>query len=465
MSALINALFDQGMANTAEGFGAKDITTLPMQSAIKEWFALYFTREVTETEDPCQRLPYVIVSKITKAVFAEYNANIVDAEKSAKATWMNANRQALDAIRLDVMQWTLLGGSCFVKPVPVGAHFAFHIIRRDCFVVLGHAPDGTISSIGTIEKSKSGSLYYTLLEKRSVDGYGLLTIENKLFASTQSTNIGHRVSLQALPQYATLPDCYTYTQPLGRLGLVYIKTPMVNAVDGSADGMSIYEPAIGLIHNINKNERQYSDEFELGRMRIAADREMLKSGNYGKQELKDKLFVGLEAGTGGMGLMAFAPPLRDESFVRRRQGYLKSCENIIGLKRGILSDVEATERTATEITSSEGEYNLTIIDFQRTWFDALRTALTLCDKLGQLYHLCDSTGFRPQEQLSCSWGNGILYDAAKEWEEIMKMVQADMLKPEIALAWKYDLPFDTPEDCAAIREKYMPELTAMLLER
>ena len=44
------------------------------------------------------------------------------------------------------------------------------------------------------------------------------------------------------------------------------------------------------------------------------------------------------------------------------------------------------------------------------------------------------------------------------------MVQSEMLKPEIALAWKYDLPWETPQDLEAIREKYMPELTDMLRE-
>ena len=41
----------------------------------------------------------------------------------------------------------------------------------------------------------------------------------------------------------------------------------------------------------------------------------------------------------------------------------------------------------------------------------------------------------------------------------MQMVAAGILKPEIAIAWKYDLPWDKPEDLAAIREKYMPEQT------
>ena len=41
---------------------------------------------------------------------------------------------------------------------------------------------------------------------------------------------------------------------------------------------------------------------------------------------------------------------------------------------------------------------------------------------------------------------------------------AGLLRPELALAWYYELPHDTPEDLAAIREKYMPELQNLMEE-
>ena len=41
------------------------------------------------------------------------------------------------------------------------------------------------------------------------------------------------------------------------------------------------------------------------------------------------------------------------------------------------------------------------------------------------------------------------------------MVEAGLLKPELALAKKYDLPSETPEDLAAICEKYMPEMVQL----
>lgn len=37
--------------------GAKDASTQAMRTAIKDWFGLYFDNEVTDLEDPCQRLP------------------------------------------------------------------------------------------------------------------------------------------------------------------------------------------------------------------------------------------------------------------------------------------------------------------------------------------------------------------------------------------------------------------------
>lgn len=141
-----------------------------------------------------------------------------------------------------------------------------------------------------------------------------------------------------------------------------------------------------------------------------------------------------------------------------KQSYLKACENIIGLKRGILSDVEAVERTAKEISSSEGDYSLSIMDLQRMWYDALMETLRITNLWGQALGLCDAQAVDLEQLLSVSWGNGVLYDADKDWADTLSMVEAGLLKPELALAKKYDLPCETPEDLAAIREKYMPEM-------
>ena len=57
-----------------DAFQAKDCTSQAMREAIGEWFRLYYEREATEESDPCQRIAYTIVNKLTKTAFGEYKA-------------------------------------------------------------------------------------------------------------------------------------------------------------------------------------------------------------------------------------------------------------------------------------------------------------------------------------------------------------------------------------------------------
>ena len=73
----------------------------------------------------------------------------------------------------------------------------------------------------------------------------------------------------------------------------------------------------------------------------------------------------------------------------------------------------------------------------------------LCKQLAQLYGL-------PEQEpgtLSIDWGNGTLYDQEKTWADYMLMVERGLLKPEVALAWRFGLE---GEDEASIRERLMP---------
>ena len=76
---------------------------------------------------------------------------------------------------------------------------------------------------------------------------------------------------------------------------------------------------------------------------------------------------------------AATPQLRDEPYERREQKYLRAIENQIGLKRGMLSDAQEVEKTAFEVASTAGDYNLSLLDLQQVWFDGVREYLTLCD--------------------------------------------------------------------------------------
>lgn len=451
--SILSALFSNQIS-VEQALKAKDITTGPMKKAIREWFSLYFDTRPTETEDQCQRIPYVVVNKLTKTTFSEYTATAADDFQSVCLT-------ALEKVRKKAMQFALIGGECYLKPVPTRSGFNFVPVRRDCYLVLARNENGEATSIGTAEYTSGGGKYYTLLEKRTVDESGYLTIESKLFRSEDNRDLGAEVPLGTLPQYAALEPAVTFAEPLNGLGMALLKTPMVNCVDGSDDSVSVYAPAVGLIHNINRNEAQINGEFERGESRIIVGADMMEPDEYGgRRRLKDHVFQEIDEDPETIGINIFSPALREQSFLARKTEYLRNVESQIGLKRGILSEVEAVERTAKEVTSSEGDYNLTIIDFQQSWEAALRETLRICCVLGYLYKLCPRKEFDP-DSLVVDWGNGVLYDRDKAWAERKDMVAAGLLKPELAVAWYFNLPCKTQSDLEKIRRDYMPEIQAL----
>lgn len=432
----------------AQAFRAADITSREMRTAIPVWFDLYFQEKPSKEGDPCQRIPYTVVRKLTKTIFSEYTAKSTDA-------FADAVLDALAKRNTEAMQMALIGGESLLKPIPGANGIRFSVIPRYNVLVFGRDAEGNMTDIGTVEKTAHGKFYYTLLERRTVDERGYLTIRNHLYKSYTNDGLGQAVPLSELPQYADLQEEYTFAKPIGSIGLISLKTPMVNCVDGSADSVSVYAAAVGLIRNIDRNEAQMSGEFDRGESRIIVSADMLEKGKDGKTKLSDNIFVGLDEDPETTGVTIFSPALREASFLARKQEYLRNVENVIGLKRGLLSEVEAAERTATEITSSAGEYNLTIIDFQRMWEVTVKETMRLCGILGHLYNVAGAHEIA-DDAVVINWGNGILYDENKTDQELRAQVQAGLLQPERYLGWYYNLPCETPEDRAKIREMYMP---------
>ena len=431
-------------------FQAQDITSSAMKAAIEDWYRLYYLQEATKEEDPCQQIPHTIVRKLTKTTFSEYTATSKDAFAA----------QVLMELRMvapEGMQKALIGGVSYLKPVPTKNGFRFLTVSRHKLLIFGRDPWGGLTDVGTAEVTAHHKHYYTLLERRTVDANGFLTVKCSLYRSFVEGDLGQRVALNALPQYADIPEVYTFPQPVGSVGLIPVKVPIENCVDGGKDAVSVYAAATGLIHNINRNEAQLNGEFERGKSKIVASSDMFKRDKNGRPTIQDDVFVGLNEDPETVGITIFSPALREASYLARKQDYLRSVENMIGLKRGLLSEVEAVERTAKEITSSEGDYSLTITDFQGMWETAVREALRVCGVLGQMYRIPGAREVA-EDQVVIAWGNGVLYDEEKTRVQMLGEVQAGLLQPERYLGHVYNLPCDTPAQRAKIRKDYMPEV-------
>ena len=422
-------------------FGASDKTTKAMKDAISEWFSLYYESQEADSSDPSQRIAYTVVNKLVKAMFGEYSAR-------AKEGAYQSLVDALDGCKKNAAQLALVGGECYIKPCPDGKAFGFTLIPRDNLLIFGRNSEGEPVDVGAVELSSQGRYFYTLLERRTLDAEGFLTITNQLYRSADRDALGTRVSLGEHPDYALLAESYRFEMPLGGIGMVRMKTPMLNCVDGSPEGVSVYACAAGLIRNINENEAQMKGEFSRGESRVILSRDMLREG-----ELQDHLFVGLDEDPEAVGMTVYSPQLRVEAYLARKQEYLRNVESVLGMRRGMLSDANVEDRTATEITSSAGDFNLTVIEFQAMWEKAQAEVLALCGKLAQVYRL----PFPEKMEAAVDWGNSTLYDEDKIWEEYRQMVSMSLIAPEVALGWRFNLPSATEAERAVIRQRYMPQ--------
>lgn len=431
-------------------FGVADITSQQMKKAIREWSRLYYLREGSATEDPSMQVAHCVVRKLVRAVFSEHSTQSKDG--FASGILEGLRRKQGEAVQL-----ALIGGESFLKPLPGADGFRFTVIPRSEVLVFGRDECGNVTDMGTAAVTVRDKWYYTLLERRTVDGRGYLTIRNRLYRSYSDTQLGQEVPLSTLPEYEALPEEHTFREPVGSVGLIGVRTPMVNCVDGSDDAVSVYAAAVGLIHGIDRNLAQLNGEFERGKSRIMVSADMMHKDEKGRFVFDDTTFVGLDEDPETVGVTIFSPALREQSYLAREQELLRSIENVIGLKRGLLSEVEAAERTATEITSTEGEYSLTVIDFQRMWEEAVREALRVCAVLGRLYRVKDAHEIA-EDAVTICWGNGILYDEEAVRQRMLSEVQAGLLQPERYLGHVYELPCETAEQRAAIRKDWMPEV-------
>ena len=148
-----------------QAFGRGDVTSARMQAAIREWLNLYYGTQFPG-EDAADRLAVLVVSKLCRTVFAEYESRTAEA--------LAPSLQALDAVRVQAMQYALVGGECLLKPVLHGRGFDFVPIRRDCYAPLGRDAHGALTGVGTMEVLRHDGRGYLLLERRTAGADGLI---------------------------------------------------------------------------------------------------------------------------------------------------------------------------------------------------------------------------------------------------------------------------------------------------
>ena len=172
-----------------DAFGAEDASGGLMRRALVRWVQLYLG-----DKDDVLRLPYTLVRKLSRAVLCEYAPEGFARQLPAR----------------EAMELAMIGGECYLRP----GEDRWQAIGRGSLLIFARDPQGEPTDVGLVEKSQLGRQYFTLLERRTLDPAGVLTVRHRLYRSHHKQELGREVPLKSHPAYAQLPQVCQWPQQI-----------------------------------------------------------------------------------------------------------------------------------------------------------------------------------------------------------------------------------------------------------
>jgi len=217
--------------------------------------------------------------------------------------------------------------------------------------------------------------------------------------------------------------------------LGYIKSPINNRKTNDKYGVPITYGCEATILEIKETMKQMIREYELKECFVGVDTTMFREKN-GKDVLpRDGLFKRIDA-TDDDFFEVFDPQFRD--FTTRLQELYKRLEHEVGTSYGILSEVETTNATATEIKRSMYDTFTLVDDIRSNLEKGLDDFFYACNVLANAYNLSPQGDY----DINYEWSYSLIEDTQAEWSQMVyannKGIIADVevrqwLKPDETL--------------------------------
>lgn len=327
---------------------------------------LYHTIKYVTPEGPKERVMHSL--KMPKQV-AQKMATLIYNEKCevniSDEGYHEFMRQLLKANKFDSVFQTQLEygfalGGLVAKGYIEDSRVRLNYVTADCFVPVTYDVQGSIREAVFVNETHSAQKKYTLLEWHLWRPEGYL-IKNELYESDNREELGVKVPLNRLQQYADL-DEETYVEGLDRPLFAYFKPNLANNFDfGSPLGISLFANAIDTLKDLDAAYDSFKQEFKLGRKRIMVPAYALKAvvdPETGKMkryyDATDEVYEALNLDDGEQ-FKDISMPLRVDEHISAINAYLKILAMQLGMSPGTFTFDESGLKTATEVVSQNDE--------------------------------------------------------------------------------------------------------------
>ena len=383
-----------------------------METQIATWVRMYEDVHVQDTYS--LGLPAFIAGEFARLVTLECDIQLT----GTRGKWMDEQFSIFrDSLRPSVEYACALGGAVF-KPYVRGDAIAVDVVQADAFFPTAFDTSRRLTGAVFSQQITRGGKIYTRLESHDFNpGTGVEVIQNRAFVSSSNASLGGEIALSQVPEWADITPEATIqnlTQPL----FAYFRIPLANNKDrGSPLGVSVFAGAVPAIEQANAQYGRLLWEYEGGQLAVDVSEAAIRKGEDGGVQL-DRLGQRLyrrSLATGDINFYhAFAPALRDASYLNGLNDLLRKIEMQSNLSFGTISDPSSVDKTATEVKMNKQRSFAAVHDIQRALETALNGLFYAMDKLAQLYGL----GPAGDWQATYLWHDSILVDEDKAREQM-----------------------------------------------
>ena len=346
------------------------------------------------------------------------------------------------------------------------ADMEFEFVYANNFYPLAFNGSGDITEAAFIERKVDKDTTYSRLEHHKYANH-TVTIINKAFKSTvrpdvATDDLGQEIPLSSVPEWASMQEV-TVIKNVDRLLFAYFKMPEANTVDMySPLGVSGFDKAVHLIEEADKQFSRLLWEYEGGELAIDIDRDALRDtqvwDEHGNLQtvsrmgtLQQRLYRPIDIGAEGDTYNQYAPTLRDGSYTNGLNTILMHIEDITGLSRGTLSQVDVAEaRTATELKILKQRSYQTNAEIQSAIQTCLEDLVYVMNVLCELYEITPTGEY----EISFEWDDSILVDKNEELGRNISLVhEGVMSKKELRMWYKGETERQAREALLEVQEE------------
>ena len=385
-------------------------------------------------DDPSLEIPSQIAAEVAGSVTVEMDVEI---QGSPLADFIAETFKPVLKDAQDTIENVCAGGGYVLKPCPAGDKITVEMVKPDAFWPTAYTNDRKITGAYFIYRYFEGRKVYTRLEKHELLG-DRYVITNTCYMSASADTLGRACPLTAVDRWADIEPEVTIDD-LDTPLFAYIRMPLANTIDPESPlGVSIYHKAVKTIRDADRQYQSLLWEYQGGELAIDVTEDAFKKRG-GKPELpqgKERLYRTneLDAATTKETeiFKEWAPELRDANYMSGLNKILIQIENQCLLSRGIISDPNEVEKTATEYRIMKQRYARLVYKIQGSYEDALRDLAAAVAALAHLYGLAPDGEYN----MVFTWDDSILVDSeAERMRDLQEVRDGIMKKWEYRMKW------------------------------